>query len=143
MESSRHVALEELPKYRNINVNYDINLKNPVIVKPPAGPDKVLRVEFSLTINYLNPSIGYIRFEGFCDYAGEGPETIRSEWEAGRASPDIQNEVANNMVARVVPHAMLIAQSLSLPPAVPLPMINFQKTTEEQSRQDKFDLYHA
>lgn len=141
VESARHVPLEELAKYRNINVNYDINLRNPSIARGPGG--EVLRVEFSISINYLNPSIGFIRFEGFCDHAGANNETARAEWEAGRADPAIQNEIANNMVARIVPLAMLLAQNLSLPPSVPLPVINFQKPGEPKAPEDKFDQHYA
>ncbi|WP_174590540.1 hypothetical protein [Methanocella conradii] len=140
IESARHVSLEELPKYRNINVNYDINLRNLSAVKPPMGPDKVLRIEYSITINYFNPSIGFIRFEGFCDYAGGNVEKILKEWEGGRPDVAVQNEAANNMMARIIPLAMLISQSLCLPPAAPLPVINFQKVEAEK---DKFDQYHA
>ncbi|OPY28822.1 MAG: hypothetical protein A4E28_01283 [Methanocella sp. PtaU1.Bin125] len=137
IETARHVPLEELAKYRNINVNYDINLRNPSAVRGPAGD--LLRVEFTVAINYLNPSIGFIRFEGYCDRAGGDAGKAKEEWDAGRADPVIQNEIANNMVARIVPLAMLLAQNLSLPPAVPLPVINFQKPGETRPREDKFD----
>ncbi len=141
IESARHVALEELGRARNINVNYDINLRNPQNARTPGG--EVLRVEFTVAINYLNPSIGFIRFEGFCDHAGGDSQKARQEWEAGRADPVIQNEIANNMVARIAPLAMLIAQNLSLPPVVPLPAINFQQPGSPPPTGDKFDQYHA
>ncbi len=83
IESARHVPLEELQKFRNINVNYDINMRNISVVKPPVGHDKVLRIEYSIAINYLNPSIGFIRFEGFCDHAGSDAEKTMKDWEAG------------------------------------------------------------
>jgi hypothetical protein len=141
IESARHVPLEELGKYRNINVNYDINLRNPAIAHLPGG--EVLRVEFTVAINYLNPSIGFIRFEGFCDHVGGDNQKAKQEWEAGKADPAIQNEIANNMVARIAPLAMLIAQNLSLPPVVPLPAINFQQPGAQPATGDKFDQYHA
>ncbi len=137
IESARQVPLEELAKYRNINVNYDINLRNPSVVRGQTG--ELLRVEYTVAINYLNPSIGFIRFEGFCDHAGGDTGKAKSEWDAGHADPAIQNEIANNMVARIVPLAMLLAQNLSLPPAVPLPVINFQKPAEARPHEDKFD----
>jgi hypothetical protein len=141
VESARQVPLEELAKYRNINVNYDINLRNPSIARGPGGD--VLRVEFTVAINYLNPSIGFIRFEGFCDHSGGDNEKARKEWDAGHADPAIQNEIANNMVARIAPLAMLLAQNLSLPPMIPLPAINFQQPGAQPPAGDKFDQYHA
>jgi hypothetical protein len=142
IESARHVPLEELQKFRNINVNYDINLRNLSTVKSPMGHDKVLRIEYSVTINYLNPSIGFIRFEGFCDHGGGNVEKTLKDWEQGKPDTGIQNEVANNMMARIIPLAMLISQNLCLPPAAPLPVINFQKP-EDAVEKDKFDQYHA
>jgi hypothetical protein len=145
LESARHVPLEELQKYRNINVNYDINLRNPSAVKVAMVPEKVLRVEFAVTINYINPSIGFIRFEGFCDHVGGDADKIVKAWDAGTPDTAIQNEVSNNMMSRILPLAMLISQSLCLPPAAPLPVINFQKPGEtgETGEKDKFDAYHA
>jgi len=136
VESVRHVPLEELAKLRNVNVNYDINLRNPVVAKGPAGD--VLRVDFTFSINYINPSTGYIRFEGFCDRAGGDVGKVKAEWDAGRADPVIQNEIANHMVTRVMPLAMLLSQSLNLPPAMPVPGINFQKPAEFKP-PDRFD----
>jgi len=143
IESARHVPLEELQKFRNINVNYDINMRNISVVKPPVGHDKVLRIEYSISINYLNPSIGFIRFEGFCDHAGSDAEKTMKDWEQGKADINIQNEVANNMMARIIPLAMVISQNLCLPPAAPLPVVNFQKPGETVVKEEKFDQYHA
>jgi hypothetical protein len=142
IESARHVPLEDLQKYRNINVNYDINLRNLSTVKVQMVPEKVLRIEYGVTINYLNPSIGFIRFEGFCDHTGGDAQKTLKDWEQGKPDIAIQNEVSNNMMARIIPLAMLISQNLCLPPAAPLPVINFQKPGET-GEKDKFDAYHA
>jgi hypothetical protein len=143
LESARHVPVEELPKYRNINVNYDLNLRNLSIVTPPGSNNKILRIEYTVTINYFNPSIGYIRFEGYCDHSSLDPEKIYHDWESGNADINVQNEVANNMMLRITPLAMLISQNLCLPPAVPVPVINFQKTPLQPAREERFDNYHA
>jgi hypothetical protein len=143
VESERLVPLDELSKYRNINVNYDINLRNLSVIKPAAGPKEVLRIEYSVTINYLNPTIGFIRFEGFCDHTGTDAEVTRKDWEAGKPDTNVQNEIANNMMARIIPLAMLISQNLCLPPAAPLPVITFQKQPGEAPKESKFDQYHA
>jgi hypothetical protein len=142
IESARHVPLEDLQKSRNINVNYDINMRNLAVVKSPVSHDMVLRVEFAISINYINPSIGFIRFEGFCDYAGTDAEKSKKDWDNGKPDVNIQNEVANNVMARIVPTAMLISQNLCLPPAAPLPVINFQKPGEG-GEKNRFDTYHA
>ncbi|HMK45657.1 MAG TPA: hypothetical protein VK436_03430 [Methanocella sp.] len=141
IESARHAPLEELSRYRNINVNYDINLRNPAVIKSPMGD--VLRVDYTIAINYLNPSIGFIRFEGFCDKSGGNLEQAKKDWDTGNADIQIQNEIANNMMSRIIPLALMLSQNLSLPPAVPIPAINFQRQQEGHPPADKFDQYHA
>ena len=91
IESARHVPLEEPSKYRNINGNYDINLGNLSAVRVPMAPEKVLRLEYSVTINYINPSIGFIRFEGFCDHTGGDAQKTLKDWEQGKPDIAIQN----------------------------------------------------
>jgi hypothetical protein len=61
---------EEVRRQKNININYDINLKNTAIVpkQTPFGEKTVLRVEYAFSINYLSPNVGHIRFEGYSDY---------------------------------------------------------------------------
>ena len=142
MESERHVPLDELARYRNINVNYDINMRNLAIVKPAGAQKELLRIEYTVAINYLNPSIGFIRFEGFCDYAGTDVERTKKDWESGNPDLNVQNEVSNNMMARLIPIAMILSQNLCLPPAAPLPVINYQKPGEAP-KESKFDQYHA
>lgn len=142
VEAARHAPLEDLQKYRNINVNYDIGLRNLSAVKVPVAQEKVLRIEYSVAINYINPSIGFIRFEGYCDYACPDAEKTLQEWGQGRPDVAVQNEVSNNMMSRIIPMAMLLSQSLCLPPAAPLPVISFQKPGAA-GEKDKFDAYHA
>jgi hypothetical protein len=117
-------------------------MRNLAVVKSPVSHDMVLRVEFAISINYINPSIGFIRFEGFCDHTGSDAEKSKKDWDNGQPDVNIQNEVANNVMARIVPTAMLISQNLCLPPAAPLPVINFQKPGEG-GEKNRFDTYHA
>lgn len=135
VESRIYTSPEEVRKQKNININYDINLKNTAIVpkQTPFGEKTVLRVEYSFSINYLSPNVGHIRFEGFSDYySGEKDLTqIKSDWDSGKAPPDVQNQIANTLVTNLAPLAITLSSTLGLPPAMPLPTINFQQKKPE------------
>jgi hypothetical protein len=97
------------------------------IQNTPFGEKQIIRLEYALSINYLNPNIGYIRFEGSTDYFQDADlEALHKQWTTGSAPPAVQNEVANTMMSNLAPLALTISKTLGLPPAVPLPAINFQ-----------------
>ncbi|MCX9015252.1 MAG: hypothetical protein OIN89_10790 [Candidatus Methanoperedens sp.] len=137
---------DDIRKYKNININYDVNLKNPSVVvqKTPLGEKSIMRVEFTFAINYMSPNIGHIRFEGASDYYGEeNLEELKTQWEAGKAPGNIQNEIANTMVSNVAPLALLISKSLGLPPSMPVPVINFQQAQAQAQKKEEPTYYHG
>lgn len=143
VESKTYSNAEDIRKYKNININYDVNLKNPSIVveKTPFGEKSVLRVEYSFAINYLSPNIGHIRFEGLSDYFSEEDlKSLKEKWDSGNAPGDVQNELANSMVANLAPLALLLSKSLGLPPSMPVPVINFQQV---QKKKEEPTYYHG
>ncbi|MDD1745566.1 MAG: hypothetical protein LUQ20_07160 [Candidatus Methanoperedens sp.] len=143
VESKNYSSAEDIRKYKNININYDVNLKNPSIVveKTPFGEKSVLRVEYSFAINYLSPNIGHIRFEGLSDYFSEEDlKSLKEKWDSGNAPGDVQNELANSMVANLAPLALLLSKSLGLPPSMPVPVINFQQV---QKKKEEPTYYHG
>ena len=144
IESKTFVNTEDSRQYKSININFDINIKNPVLrdTKTPFGHKQSIMVEYALSINYLNPNIGFIRFEGSTDYYQEGDiEALHKQWTSGSAPTAVQNEVANTMVSNLVPLALTISKTLGLPPAVPLPGVNFKG--KQQKKVDEPTHYHA
>ncbi len=143
VESKTYSNGEDIRKYKNININYDVNLKNPSIAveRTPFGEKSVLRVEYTFAINYLSPNIGHIRFEGLSDYYGEEDlKDLKEKWDSGKAPGEIQNELANNMVANLAPLALLLSKALGLPPSMPVPVINFQQA---QKKKEEPTYYHG
>jgi len=142
VESRTYTTPEEVRKQKSININYDINLKNIAILpkQTPFGEKTVLRVEYAFSINYLSPNVGHIRFEGYSDYYSdeENLTRIKSEWDAGKAPPDVQNQIANTMVSNLAPLAVTISSTLGLPPAMPLPNINFQQQKKSEPVQTTY-----
>ncbi len=143
VESKVYSTAEDVRKYKNININYDINLKNPSIVtqSTPFGEKSVLRVDYAFAINYLSPNIGHIRFDGLADYYTEDElKGLKEQWDAGKAPVDVQNEIANSMVANLAPLALLLSKSLGLPPSMPVPVINFQ---QQMKKKEEPTYYHG
>ncbi len=142
IESKTYVTPEEVKKQKSININYDISLKNTTILpkQTPFGEKTVLRVEYAFSINYLSPNVGHIRFEGYSDYYSdeENLTRIKSEWDGGKAPPDVQNQIANTMVSNLAPLAVTISSTLGLPPAMPLPNINFQQQKKAEPVQTTY-----
>ncbi len=142
IESKTYVTPEEVKKQKSININYDISLKNTTILpkQTPFGEKTVLRVEYAFSINYLSPNVGHIRFEGYSDYYSDEEDLIRikSEWDGGKAPPDVQNQIANTMVSNLAPLAVTISSTLGLPPAMPLPNINFQQQKKAKPVQTTY-----
>jgi hypothetical protein len=146
VESKIYVDPEEVRKQKNVNINYDINLKNTAIVlkQTPFGEKKILRVEYAFSINYLSPNVGHIRFEGYSDYYSDEDDLnkIKSDWDAGKAPSNIQNQIANTMVSNLAPLAVTLSSKLGLPPAMPLPAINFQQ--KQAGKPEKVEtMYHG
>jgi hypothetical protein len=143
VESKVYSSAEDIRKYKNININYDINLRNPTLVaqNTPFGEKSVLRVEYTFAINYLSPNIGHIRFEGLSDYYSEDDlKDLKDKWDSGKAPGDVQNEIANTMVTNLAPLALLLSKALGLPPSMPVPVINFQQM---QKKKEEPTYYHG
>ena len=145
IESKSFAGADGARQHKSININFDINIRNPSLVEQntPFGKKLVIKLEYALSINYLNPNIGYIRFEGSTDYYQDGDlEAMYKEWTGGAAPTAVQNEIANTMMSNLAPLALTMSKTLGLPPAVPLPAINF-KGKQEEKKPDEPTYYHG
>lgn len=145
VESKVFSSPEDIRKYKNININYDVNLKNPSVVtqNTPVGEKSILRIEYTFVINYLSPNIGHIRFEGLSDYySQENIKELKEQWDSGKAPNEVQNEIANTMVANLAPLALMLSKALGLPPSMPIPVINFQQTPPQKKKEEP-TYYHG
>jgi hypothetical protein len=135
-ESRNFVSVEEIQNHKQININYDIQLKNPIVATTHVSgrETNVLRVEYSSAINYINPTVGVIRFEGTVDYSGkEDLKELKQTWDSGEAPTDIRNEIVNVITANVMPLALILSKSMGLPPAVPLPIIDYKNPSKPRN----------
>jgi len=127
VESKIYVDPEEVKRQKNVNINYDINLKNTAIVpkQTPFGEKTILRVEYAFS------------------YSDEDDlNQIKSDWDAGKAPSNVQNQIANTMVSNLAPLAVTLSSKLGLPPAMPLPAINFQQ--KQAGKPEKVEtMYHG
>ena len=144
IESKSFTGPDVVKNKKSININFDINIKNPTLMThgTPFGEKQIIRLDYALSINYLNPNIGFIRFEGTTDYFQDVDlETMHKDWIAGAPQPAVQNEIANIMMSNLAPLALSMSKTMGLPPAVPLPAINFQ--TKEKKKYDEPTHYHG
>jgi len=145
IESKSFAGKEHTMQNKSINVNFEVNIKNPILIKQntPFGKKQVMKLEYAMSINYLNPNIGYIRFEGSTDYYSDGDiEEIQKQWVSGSASTIVQNEIANTMINNLVPLALTMSKTMGLPSAVPLPVINFGEKIAD-IKMDEPTYYHG
>lgn len=130
-------------EFNSVSVNHELNLKNPIILteKSPFGDRSVLRIDYQLSVNYLNPNVGYMIFEGISDYSGEEDFTVvRDSW----LNPDnvdvnkIKNEFASMILSNIIPFAMIMSSRLNLPSVVPIPQINFDSQKRENQEPQSY-----
>ena len=112
-------------------INYDINFRQSSKHKNKLLDREVLRVEYALSINYLNPNIGYIRFEGWVDILSDEP--------TDKLDVKLTEEVVNFIMHNLSPLSMLLSSSVGLPPSIPLPSL--KKTSNQRKEGD--DVYYV
>jgi len=134
--------------FSSVNIAHNINIKNPRIIShlTPFGEKDVLHIDFQININYVSPALGYMLFEGIIDYFNTDIKykDIITDWnknEISSCSIPIRNEVANTLIADIIPFAILISQKVRLPPAINLPKINFEKLEHPQSQISAISAY--
>ncbi len=133
----------EYTKFNNISINHELSLKNPgvVVQNTPFGDKNVLRMEYQLSINYLNPSIGYMIFSGISDYTGDDNlASIKDNWDnaSDMVTNKVKNEVSNMIFSNIIPFAMLMSSRMGLPPILPLPRINFGIQKEQKQEPQNY-----
>ncbi|MBE9541868.1 MAG: hypothetical protein IMF01_06080, partial [Proteobacteria bacterium] len=56
IESKSFAGPEGIKHQKSININFDINIRNPTLVvqNTPFGEKQIIRLEYAMSINYLN-----------------------------------------------------------------------------------------
>lgn len=123
LEASRFVEVAEIASTPHVNVNVDIKLDHARMTRSPMTGGEVLTADYSLSVNYLNPSAGVMRFSGKVHYSGPDAEEARQHWERAEDAPRAKLEMTNGVLAQVAPMLMLLSQQMALPSPVPVPML--------------------
>ncbi len=123
---SKTYPADMLPK---CNIVVNLTLQNPNIISQitPFGDKNILRTDYLFSVNYLNPSMGYIMIEGTVDYY-PADTSIKDNWQ-NEESNNVKNEISNILFLNTIPFVMDISQKLKLPLPIALPQINFNKPT--------------
>ncbi len=123
-----------------VQIQHELKLNKPNVtqIKTPFGETNVMRVEYTLHIQYINPTMGYMIFEGSLDHYGL-QDTDVSKWYENTKDVKInqmKNEASNAIMQNILPVAMMISSHVGLPPAIQLPIIMFGEVPKTQKNDD-------
>ncbi len=118
-------------------ISSEILLKNVVVTgskgATPGQQVQVLRVEYDFTITYLAPNAGYLRFGGNVDFRADGDLfALKEKLNEDAPCPEVRGEVMNAIMQNVAPIALLMSKVQGLPPAIPIPVLNFETKKQEE-----------
>ncbi len=137
IETKVYMKPEEMYAYHAINIQNEININNPSVAKSSnlSGEIPILKVEWSLSVNYLNPSLGYIRFKGTMNCHYKDPESMITVLPV-----DVRNEISNTILTSMAAYLIETAKFHSLPSPIPIPKVDFGQATP-QKKTDNDALY--
>lgn len=113
---------------KQIKIISNCSITNLKEEKLPTGKTKTdgLRFEFKFHIKY-EPKFGEILLEGYIFYM-EDPKILKgimSQWKKDKSlSKDIMTLIINTILLRSTVRALNLAQTINLPPHIPLPAVS-------------------
>jgi len=125
IETKVYMSQEEISKHHNINVSNEITINSPSSV----GEQDIVKVNWTLSITYLNPSIGYIRIIGTMDCKYDNPTFLLKN-----IPNDIKSEMTNTILFNLASYLIDTAKLHNIPSPIPIPKITFgepKKTNSE------------
>lgn len=139
IEAKAFVPHEEIDNYKQVQINCDINMQKATLSSDATS----FKIEFSLALTYLAPSIGHIRFEGIMVYANSSTSKqdmreLKKAWDSGAPPANVWNELANTCMHNTAPIALLLSRATGLPPAIPIPSITIQA---QESKRKELEIY--
>lgn len=136
VETKTYMKPEKMQTHHHININNEINITNPSITKSShlSGEIPILKVEWSLVVSYLNPSMGYIRFKGTMNCHYKDPESMLAILPI-----DVRNEISNTILTNMAAYLIETAKFHSLPSPIPIPRVDFNQAV--QKKPDNNALY--
>jgi len=123
VDASRFVEVVEIASTAKINVNVDIKLTHARMTSSHVTGGEVLTADYSLTVNYLNPEVGLIRFAGRIHYTGPDAQDASEKWDKKDVAPKAKLEMTNGVLSQMAPMMMMLAHQMSLPSPVQVPII--------------------
>lgn len=121
-----HMEAEKTaPPSSGVNVNFTHAIEDVQTAEIPTFDDPVARITFSLDIVYQQEEedIGSLGFGGALLWQKDADAVIE-KWDEDKALDEaVATAVANRIYRKCLTHAVGIADSLELPPPVPMPRI--------------------
>lgn len=130
-ESHVYMNEDEIKKHNEIGINYDIGIRSLHTDKSrnELGDQSTQVFEYTFSVNYMNSSMGYIRYEGTIEYQGD--KKIKTVKGLNELPSKIRNEMTVAIISNLIPLALLLSKVMGLPPASPLPIPDFNQVNNE------------
>lgn len=140
IETKTYMSPEEMHNYHQINIQNEININNPSLSKSSnlSGEIPILKVEWSLSVNYLNPSLGYIRLVGTINCHYKDPESMLKVLPI-----DVRNEISNSVLTNMAAYLIETAKFHNLPSPIPIPKIDFGQVNGQFKKNNGEMGYHG
>lgn len=124
METRIYLSPEEMIQHHSINIRNEIIIKPTVIIKssPVSGSIPVLKFEWTLSVKYLNPSLGHIRFNGIINCHYDNSEIIIKN-----VPVEVRNEISNAVLLNMASYLIETAKFHNLPSPIPIPRVENDK----------------
>jgi len=123
-----------------------VNIGNNVVIKEVSEKDisfskdqKGVQFNFEFTSKY-EPDYGYINLNGEALYLEDRARAkeIIDDWKNNkRVDKHLMANVLNNVLMRCNIQALILSQSINLPPPIPLPKVNVDVEQPQQAQKKK------
>lgn len=102
------------------------------------GPNvEALEIEFGLE-SAFEPDVGNINIEGSILYATEDAKKLESSWKKDKNLPDVMKvELLNHILKKASVQALMLSDTLQLPPIVRLPSVKLAENAPEEKKAKK------
>jgi len=123
-----------------------VNIGNNVVIKEVSEKDisfakdqKGIQFNFEFTSKY-EPDYGYINLNGEVLYLEEKARAkeIIDDWKKNkRVEKELMANVLNNVLMKCNIQALILSQSINMPPPIPLPKVNVDMENPEPVQKKK------
>jgi len=112
-------------RHSNIRIDHNSSVTKIVELNPEEA-----EVDFRFTASY--GGLGNIRIEGRLLFQGDAKDLFEKWSKTGNMPESAAGEIHTTVIQNCIPEAVMLARDLRLPPPIPIPKVNVQKTDKKK-----------